>query len=845
MNYLFISYFLLGIICLFSPCPTPAFAQPTPSLLDVPLLPPGHEEALFLQAKVLLREPTRTSAFHDARLKRAVSFILLHEDSAALAELQPLQEAKASSPPGAQACFLSGVARFHLEDYLGALSEFQSSLTLDSSWSPHTVFFGKGSALYALGRYPEALGCFARIYPESIRTSEEGEVAYLTGASLLALKRHEEAAQAFRLYLSKTRNPSLLPEANFFLGLSEYSLGNLDQASQAFRRAILAHPRFFLRKDASDKLGAHPGSLPPQPVPLHFDTLGGQHQYTDESLFLLSLCAYKGKRYVEAESLVTYLEAYFPGSGYSAQGKLLYAIALFDQKNWDKAEPALLLLVQGPDGAEALFHLGLLYAENGHPLWASRAFERVREEDSNGPYAPQSLYRLGEMAYERKDFAYAEHLFEQLIMDYPGNELADDAQLGLGWSAYRQKRFREASQAFDAYGEANPSAPGAQEAVFRSGVSAFLAGEEESAILALRKYATMGSGVKSDSALLVIAQSYERLKRPAKAVEAYREFLSTFLDHALSAESYLALGKALLELSDFRAARDAFGEAERRARSSLLQEEARYQGELAKAGRRGQMNPLSVAQSFLARYPDSPRSPKLLLDIAQYQQALHKRELALVTLDKLAESYPASPEALRAHLLRARIYEDMKEPSSAVDEYEAVILRRDPDYSPQALIGLAKVYQGLKQYELARDQLRRLLMDYWDADETSPALIEIGHSFYREGWYAEAMTAYQQAETRTKGRYRLEAQLGQANCLLEEALYAKAVGTFLRLSHEQDIPKDLLVQSLYGQGAAQSALGDTTRALDAFTRALDLASDPQTKAQLQRQIDLLAQRGQE
>ena len=845
--------FIIIILALTTPG---ASAQPSERWLDDSLLPPGREEALLSQAGVLLLEPARAPVSHDARLKRAASFLLLHEDSSALAELGALRMAPFRGQPGlssrvqAEADYLSGVARYHLGDYPRALSDFESSLARDSAYSPHTLFFCKGSVLYTLGRYPEALGCFARVYPESIRTSEEGEIAFLTGASLLALKRHDEAAQAFRLFLAKTRNPALSAEANFFFGLSEYYLGKLPEAGEAFRRVILAHPRFYVGK-SSKSLLARPGPLPLQPVPMHHDSLRGQHYYTDEALFLLSLCDYKSGNPAEAESLLTYLNTYFPGSGFSPRAKLLNAIVLFDQRKWEKAEPALLSLTGGPFGAEALFRLGLLYSQNGHPVWASKSFEQVAEGHPESPYSSQALFRLGELAYERRDFAYAGSLFRRLIRDHPNSGLTDDARLGLGWSAYRGKRYGEAYQAFEAYVDANPSAPETQEALFRSGVGAFLAGEaeksspgEESAILFLRKYAT-AFPARSDSALLLIAQSYERLKRPAKAVEAYREFLSAYPGHALVAESYLALGKALLDLSDFRQAQEAFGEAGRKAGSPGLMDEARYQEEVARAGNRGRANPVGLAQSFIARYPQSPRSSRLLLDIAKYYQVLRKRAPALSAIARLVETYPSSPEALAGHLLRARLYEEMKEPGSAVEDYEAVILRKDRDYSPRALLGLARVYEGLKQYEPARDQLRRLLLDYWDADETSPALLEMGHSYFQEGRHAEAQDAYQQAETRTKGRFRLEAQLGQANCLLEEALYAKAVGTFLRLSHEPDIPRDLLAQSLYGQGAAQSALGDTTRALDAFTRALDLTSDPQTKARLQRHIDLLAQKGQE
>jgi tetratricopeptide (TPR) repeat protein len=776
---------------------------------------------------------------------------LLHEDSSALAELGALRMAPFQGKAGlssriqAEADYLSGVARYHLGDYPRALSDFESSLARDSAYSPHTLFFCKGSVLYTLGRYAEALGCFARVYPDSIRTSEEGEVAFLTGASLMALKRHDEAAQAFRLFLAKTRNPALSPEANFFFGLSEYYLGKLPEAGEAFRRVILAHPRFYVHKSTKALL-ARPGPLPLQPVPLRHDTLRGQHFYTDEALFLLSLCDYKSGNPAEAESLLAYLNAYFPGSNFSLRAKLLNAIVLFDQRNWDKAEPALLSLAGGPFGAEALFRLGLIYSQNGNPRWAGRSFERVLEGHPESPYVSQALLRLGELAYERRDFAYAGSLFRRLIRDHPNSGLADDARLGLGWSAYRGKRYREAHQAFEAFAAANPSSPQAGQALFRSGVSAFLGGEEESAILALKKYAALDPvPAARDSALWLVAQSYDRLKRPAKAAEAYREFLSACPDHALVAESYLALGKALLESGEFKAAITAFDEAERTSRTEGLRDEARYRREIAKLGKRGQSDPLLVSEKFIARYPGSPRAPKLLLDIAEYQRAVRKGEKALATLARLEEDYPFSSEALRGHLLRARISEAMGDHSSAIREYQAALDRKDPEVSPQALLGLAGAYQGLRQYDIARDQLRRLLVDYWFAGETEEALLEIARSYDREGRYAEALEAYQNAETRTRGRRSLEAQLGQGNCLLGEALYAKAVGLFIKLSHQPDIPRDLLAQSLYGQGAAQSALGDTTRALDAFTRALDLTSDPQAKARLQRQIDLLAQRGQE
>lgn len=816
-------------------------AQPAKAELDKELLAPGPEQALLPQAKSLLFEPARTPMAQEAHLKRAASFILLHEDSTALAELGILLEGRPSERVQAEAHFLSGVARNHLGDNAQALSDFQFSLIQDSAYAPHTLFFCKGTVLYALGRYPEALECFLRVYPESIRTSEEGEVAFLTGASLLALNRYEEAAQAFRLFLAKTRNPVLLPEANYFFGLSEYYLGNLPEAGEAFRRVILAHPRFYFNRK-SHSLLARPDPLPEEFAAFRGDSLAGQLQYTDEGLFLLSLCDYKAKNYAEAESLLRYLASYFPGSDHSAQGRLLYAITLFDQKKWGQAETVLTALAPGPFGAGALFRLGLIYTQNGHPIWATRAFERVVEEHPKSLYAPQSLYRLGELAYERKDYAYAADQFRQLIKEYPQSDLADDAELGLGWVSYRQKRFLEANQAFDAYVAANPSAPDLKGVLFRSGVSAFLAGDEESAILTLKKYSA-AYPAQSDSALWLIAQSYERLGRPAQAVEAYREFLTAFPDHVLACEAWLDEGQALLDLSLFTPAREAFGEALKRARNPLQEDEARYQEEVAKAGKRGRTDPLRVAQSFIAHYPQSPRSPKLLLDIARFQQGLHKREPAMTTLSKLIETYPASSEALAGRLQRARLYEQRKDPAKAIDDYQAIFSSKDPDFAPRALLGLAGVYEGLKQYGPARDQLRRLLLDYWEADETNQALVEIGHSYFWEGRYAEALSAYQQAETRTNGRYRLEAQLGQGNCLLSEALYAKAVGTFLRLSHEQDIPPDLLVQSLYGQGAAQSALGDTTRALDAFTRALALTTDPQTKAQVQRQIDLLAQRG--
>ena len=533
----------------------------------------------------------------------------------------------------------------------------------------------------------------------------EGDAEYAAAAALYNDKAYNEAALAWSEFLKAAPNHPRAADGMYYLGISHFQLKKFDQAAAAFQKLVADHPKFKQAELAWYYLGLS--------------------QYSQATT------AGDTKAFGAAAATFARLIEQFPQGAYVPQAQYYLAESMYSQGKRAEAVPLYEAVVAdqkaGTLRARALYALGVAQEELMRPEQAGEAFQQFLNAYPNDALAVEVGFRLGESLLARDQFAEAEEFFKSAAAS-KDFKAADLAQLRVAECLAARKRYTEAAQAFRKLIADYPDSAYREKAQLDGGKCAYLAGDDEGAIQALRPLANRQGEVGAEAAHWV-ARSLLRSGKPAEAHQLAQSAAANADGTAYYTQLLLDQADALYEQPEKRdEAAAAYVALADRHSSDPVAAQARYMAGFALLNQGKLQQAVEQAQAFLKAYPDSELVPDVKYVAAESQLRLKNYDASAALYRELLEKFPNHAESQAWTVRLGRTFSLQGNPQAAIDTLTPVAATiRLPARKAEALYLLGISQSDLGKFAEAAHSLKASLAadaNWTEADETLLALAQ-------------------------------------------------------------------------------------------------------------------------
>ncbi|MBI4810450.1 MAG: tetratricopeptide repeat protein, partial [Ignavibacteriales bacterium] len=373
----------------------------------------------------------------------------------------------------------------------------------------------------------EHLRSFLIRYPESLYNEV---VQFNIGWTYFSKNQFNEAIEEFRKLRSQYPESQLMPRVYFNMGDAFYNLRLYDSARVYYQRV----PKDF------------PSS------PLVTDALQGL-QYTYEA---------EGKPAAAIAQIDTLLIA--SSSGVSREELLLKkADILFGQSDFGGAaiEYQKLLSLNPSRNVQAkTYHqLARAYEMENNTQQAIRYYERVVADYSDAEFAPNAALALGIAHIKIKQHKPAAEVLQEFEQKFPNSPLLSEVRYNLGMVLLNQKDKKPALIQFQKVIQNHPDDIFSDRSRLQIARLHIAKKEFKASLDTLNNLIARRNDDLAAEALLVMGENYLSLKKPADALQAFKDVYEQYEEFQLLVErAHLGAGECYVRLRDLKLARAEF-----------------------------------------------------------------------------------------------------------------------------------------------------------------------------------------------------------------------------------------------------------------------------------------------
>jgi len=211
-----------------------------------------------------------------------------------------------------------------------------------------------------------------------------------------------------------------------------------------------------------------------------------------------------------------------------------------------------------------------------------------------------------------------------------------------------------------------------------------------------------------------------------------------------------------------------------------------------------------ACEQFITDFPDSKQLATAYYFLALSLQDRDKHEEAIKTLGTLIERFPDSPELLDAILLMGRTYEQKGKHEDASAQYRQLISKAQGINTADGMYTLAVALHKVGEYDLAVQQLKRLLKQFPDSEQASPARLQLGMSQLAAGDTDAARRTFEAVAAKDEKR-KSAAQYWKAQADITDKRFESALAILDELVKLDPTP-DNLEAVLFDRGSCLMSL---------------------------------------
>jgi len=431
----------------------------------------------------------------------------------------------------------------------------------------------------------------------------------------------------------------------------------------------------------------------------------------ENSEFKLAVGLFKDGMYdLASDQFKNFISAY-PNTADGIEARFYLGQTQMKLKKYDEARITFqnfaLAYVDHPKAPEAWFNVGEAFLALRNDREAASAFERVKVFHPKSPIVPDALLEAAEIDRRLGERESAKQALRAIIQDYPtsksvlaarlaiGELYADEGQFDLAEQEARHVsegdappavkaaalfslgklqvtacQFDDASATLNTILTVHKESPAATPAAFEMGKIEAGSHRYTSAIEYFKKVASSHEADASlrARALLEIGKVYEKSGDLTSAQKSYEQ-LAHSSDSAFVGAALLAAGRTAYANGDYEKALSHLAGILNDA-SSPLKKPATILAARAMIGSRQFNEAVKYYVSYADNYPDDPRTPSSLLELADvYYTNLQDYRRASGVLDRIVEKYPRSRHVADAVIRIAECQEKLGDYDGAMKTY--------------------------------------------------------------------------------------------------------------------------------------------------------------------------------
>ena len=544
-------------------------------------------------------------------------------------------------------------------------------------------------------------------------------------------------------------------------------------------------------------------------------------EYTKDSLYGMTWCAYRLKEYDEAIRVANDFAGRYQGDPLVAELMFLAGEAHLEAERPADALTSYAKVQAGPFADAAVRGSGFASAKMGDHAAAAGHFGRIVAD------FPQSRFRLEAMLQQGIHLLKAERAAEAL-QALASTDLNDNPD-ALYWRAQAQQRTGDPEAAIatlEAAMQLNPSDELRGRMASARGDILFDLGRHDEATEAYGE-------AESDYSLHAAAVASLNAGESERAVQLARQLIESFPESPYMSKAQLALGEGLLQLKEYGEAAQIFGttavseDPAHRSRALSRQawslyllkelptsatafaavytelpqaeeaEEAHYMHGRCLVELEQEQEAAQVWLSYLETYPESQRKAELLLRLGRMKTG----DEGMKHLEELVAAYGDSALAPRALMeLADGHYQAGRLPEAETAFTQLLTGYPDSELAPAAGYGLAWCYYDTERYAEAADILRQVtaVADQGQAEAAPPS--ELLQSAFELRIWAEQKA--ENAEGAVEAYEAFAASQPEEARLFEAA---RAVASALRDAGETERASTLLASVAENFGGSERA----------------------------------------
>lgn len=388
--------------------------------------------------------------------------------------------------------------------------------------------------------------------------------------------------------------------------------------------------------------------------------------------------------------------------------------------------------------------------------------------EKNPINTPLTKYIKGEVFYKKGEIEKALEIF---ISD-TNSEYKSGAIYGAGWCSYQNAKYSESAKFFEKFLKIYQEKELEQYALYRLARALLKQGKVESLEYFKRIVNEFPNSPLKDDAYLLLGKINFLLNNDDEAIKWLTCLSNEFPTSRWTPNAYKYLGEIFKNKGNYDIALDYYEKILSISwiPSDLL-DDARYSIEEIKWKRGEYSTKLHLYKAFTDKYPESLKTPYLLLKIGEYYEAAKRYDLSIHYNKQVLQKHPESEEADEALMNVVRIYREKGQREKAIEMLKEN-LKYKPELSNDINLKLGEIYHESGELNNSIEYYKEVASDILKPY----TLYQISIIYQELGLFKEARIPLKDIiENFKDSEYLDEAYLFMAKTYLEEGSLNKAI----------------------------------------------------------------------
>ena len=731
------------------------------------------------------------------------------------------------------------------------------------------AWYELGMFYYRNNETTKALDYLSRVDREELPQKLRYEYDYTLGYSYFSKRKLEEARPYFDRF--KVSNNSYRYAASYYSGFIAYdqdrygdALTDLQRAaeSDAYRgKTALIIASIYYRQGRYDEV-----------IAFAEKELNGAGKERDQLLLLLGESWFHKGDYTRA---LTWYEQYQATLRKLPEPAVLYKIAYAQFKNGQDVAAIdnfkVVALEKSPQGQQASYYLGILYARQDNKQYALSAFHKAAQDNYNEAIKQEAAFQYAKMQSALGNYSLAIDAYTDYLGSYAqgnhrkeANDLLSEAYLHTdnyaqaiahiekindlspslrrtyqqvtyyqGTVLFNKARYYDAVQHFNKSQRYPEDKSLSMQAHYWTGEAYSIGKRWNDAINAYASVFRTGEGNNKEVFLQTrygIGYAYFNTRQYDKALVHFREY-TTGRAAASDKGNYV---DALLRLADCYYATKDYDKAIAKYQQSISEGTpdagyALYQTGLIQGIRTDYAQAMTTLDRMISRYPQSRFQDEARFQRGQFLFEQGKYQEAIKAFDDLIGNYASSPSVPYALVSKAISHSNLRETEKTISTYKRFI----DDYpshekAQAALLGLQQALNNADRSE----EFEQYLAAFRQANPGDESLETVEYEAAKSLYFSQKYDAAAGSLARFIDRYPNSSSNIEAHYYLAEAYYrldktGEAITQYRYVTDENSsiwVNRALLrlATILYTEGQYEEALTTYSRLSDAAANKKDL-----------------------